>query len=586
MISPDVSCTSPEVSVSVEVEKIVYHRSGSSPNPLSRKPSLFTATVTSPTVTPKQVINSGKFLPAVPPVVAAEVSTRKSAPVPLCPSSDDDYDLPKTCVSVTINPLLQRALSTSQLQDTDRLTPEHTKVDLANDARLQFPFATYSDDSMDIPDVCTDEGDNLSENRQWSPGKPIRVAYVTWNMANRSPSAKQVSQCIRPNAHIIVVGTQENGPYVGLNTSQENWEKLVECSCLKNQYTKVGSNRLWALHIVVFARKRDVAKYVTHCHFSKVACGLLGVAGNKGAVACAFSLKLNRSEKSFSLLERRNNAVRTNQSLSKMVESFFSDETREPTPKSSPRFRHSSISTSTEESMVVDNPPLTLTSERDELSAVEDLTSVGASSPPFLTFLCVNAHFPAHQEAVKERNECYAKVIRSLKVGLKGKFRKHHWSPVSENSKEKTSLSDVSDDFDVILFGGDLNYRINGTRAAITRIAGSSSMRSVLSMNDQLRVEKEKGNIFQGFDEGKLCFRPTYKYVISASNEVASSSYKIAASEKKSRMPAYCDRVLFKCGSHSRARKIDLSLYTDVPSVTTSDHKPVVALFDITTPYC
>ena len=52
---------------------------------------------------------------------------------------------------------------------------------------------------------------------------------------------------------------------------------------------------------------------------------------------------------------------------------------------------------------------------------------------------------------------------------------------------------------------------------AYSRIAQGQEGLSFLRRNDQLNVERAEGRTFHGFNEGMLCFRPTYK--------VCSSSY-------------------------------------------------------------
>lgn len=49
------------------------------------------------------------------------------------------------------------------------------------------------------------------------------------------------------------------------------------------------------------------------------------------------------------------------------------------------------------------------------------------------------------------------------------------------------SSEDVTDQFNVTFFGGDLNYRINGVRTVIEQIVNSPiSMHEALLVNDQL----------------------------------------------------------------------------------------------------
>ena len=140
-----------------------------------------------------------------------------------------------------------------------------------------------------------------------------------------------------------------------------------------------------------------------------------------------------------------------------------------------------------------------------------------------------------------------------------------------------------------------MNYRINGTRAMIDSLI-SSSMHEVLLFNDQLRIEMKKGAVFPGFEEGPLHFAPTYKF------DANSDAYD---SSKKQRIPAWTDRILFKAvrcftpshcayawaahdlclcvGGHRAQPKgsMRLQAYDSIPSIRSSDHRPVVAVFEV-----
>eukprot|EP00796_Vickermania_ingenoplastis_P004916 gene4916-3528_t len=502
-------------------------------------------------------------------------------------------------------PLEASQLKTPIIEQQPSFTAEYVKADNANDARHPLPFSPDAD-STEIPLCCPDEYGATPEERTWAPGKTLRVSYVTWNMAGRDPNPLQVaSTCILPHGHIVIVATQENGPYIGSNKDQKEWEQLVENKCLKGQYAMVGREHLWASHIMVFARKRDVALYFSHVHCSKIPCGFLGLGGNKGGVAVAFCLNLKpRETVSQSLAStdigtssvaftsparERPESSRSSKERQTFIDEFDdtpASETAGEGPPTNDRMRLSKLMDTRPESPSV--------AEVQTATEVTDALSSSISDAPFMTFLCINAHFPAHQEAIVERNNTYKKIIRQLRVGTKGRYSKFPWgasTPYDSTSRQARSSSspekgsgkrDVSDEFDVTLFGGDLNYRINGTQKAIEHIANRRSFRAVLSANDQLNAEKQRGTIFKGFSEGELRFRPTYKYAIPKETMFIPSSYQ-SPTKKKARMPAYCDRVLFRRRENSRAAAMALHTYTDVQEVTTSDHRPVVAIFDITT---
>ena len=187
--------------------------------------------------------------------------------------------------------------------------------------------------------------------------------------------------------------------------------------------------------------------------------------------------------------------------------------------------------------------------------------------------------------------------------------------------------------FDRTFWFGDLNYRINGNRAMMDALlapadarARSSAewrgeaahwahSRAVLLANDQLRTQMASGAAFGEFCEGAIHFRPTYKYD-KKQNEMYDLSEKL-------RIPAYTDRVLWRpppsdtwpagepvpvlgaralafeaeeaagatgppqgaalAPRRQQAAVADVRLvrYTDVPAFSTSDHKPVVAEFEV-----
>lgn len=70
-----------------------------------------------------------------------------------------------------------------------------------------------------------------------------------------------------------------------------------------------------------------------------------------------------------------------------------------------------------------------------------------------------------------------------------------------------------------IFWIGDLNYRIEeppGLQLPCNR--ASPNAYDVLMKYDQLRIEMGKGNCFDGYSEGRIKFRPTYKYDVGTDN--------------------------------------------------------------------
>ncbi|XP_056415459.1 synaptojanin-1 isoform X6 [Hyla sarda] len=186
-----------------------------------------------------------------------------------------------------------------------------------------------------------------------------------------------------------------------------------------------------------------------------------------------------------------------------------------------------------------------------------------------LCFVC--SHFAAGQSQVKERNEDYHEIARKLSFPM-GRMLFSH---------------------DYVFWCGDFNYRIDMANEEVKELIRNQSWDSLI-VGDQLINQKNGGQVFRGFLEGKVNFAPTYKY------DLFSDDYDTS---EKCRTPAWTDRILWKRRKWPFDRSAeDLDLlnssiqerrnipYTWNPGtllhygraeLKTSDHRPVVALMDI-----
>ena len=115
-------------------------------------------------------------------------------------------------------------------------------------------------------------------------------------------------------------------------------------------------------------------------------------------------------------------------------------------------------------------------------------------------------------------------------------------------SKEDLWMS--VDDHDIVIYMGDLNYRLT-KEVELDEVysfigqyydAPSDPLALPYLLNfDQLNSEKLKKNIFKEFNEGSIHFPPTYQYI------PGSSTYD-QRPDHKMRMPAWCDRILWRVG--------------------------------------
>ncbi|GJN21060.1 hypothetical protein PR202_gb08506 [Eleusine coracana subsp. coracana] len=198
----------------------------------------------------------------------------------------------------------------------------------------------------------------------------------------------------------------------------------------------------------------------------------------------------------------------------------------------------------------------------------------------------VNCHFAAHMEAVSRRNEDFDHVFSSMtfsapNIGLLA--TSVSGSPAQllrgANGSRRPDLSDT----DMVVFLGDFNYRLYGV--SYDEAMGLVSRRCFdwLRENDQLRAEMKSGRVFQGLREGEFKFAPTYKF---EKHIEGLSGYD--CSEKR-RIPAWCDRILYRDSRASAETECSLecpvvcsiSQYDSCMEATDSDHKPVKCVFNL-----
>lgn len=143
----------------------------------------------------------------------------------------------------------------------------------------------------------------------------------------------------------------------------------------------------------------------------------------------------------------------------------------------------------------------------------------------------------------------------------------------SSPSKGKPDLAEA----DLVIFCGDFNYRLFGISYDDARDLVSQRSFDWLRERDQLRAEMKAGKVFQGMREAIVRFPPTYKFAIG---KPGLGGYD---SGEKKRIPAWCDRVLFRDNRSSSTLECNLEFpvvasvlqYEACMDVVESDHKPV-----------
>ncbi|XP_077213502.1 DNAse I-like superfamily protein [Tasmannia lanceolata] len=124
-------------------------------------------------------------------------------------------------------------------------------------------------------------------------------------------------------------------------------------------------------------------------------------------------------------------------------------------------------------------------------------------------------------------------------------------------------------DHDRIIWLGDLNYRLASAFGDTYQLLRKNDFQALLE-KDQLRIEQKAGRVFKGWEEGRIHFAPTYKYLPNSDRYAV----EISKSREKRRTPAWCDRILW------RGEGMKQLWYMRGESKF-SDHRPVNSLFSV-----
>ncbi|KAL6304112.1 DNase I-like protein [Sparassis latifolia] len=181
------------------------------------------------------------------------------------------------------------------------------------------------------------------------------------------------------------------------------------------------------------------------------------------------------------------------------------------------------------------------------------------------TSICfINCHLAAGQHHVRQRNADVAAIVEDKSV-----------FPESDALQGPLAYVNGGDgsmvlDHEIVFMNGDMNYRIDQRRDVVVAAIKAGDLDG-LQTHDQLLKEMKfnRGFRLRSFLEGHLTFAPTYKY------DRRSPEYD---SSEKSRVPAWCDRVLWRSRDPLRVEQLHYRRY----EANISDHRPISAAFRMT----
>ncbi|XAR65838.1 Phosphoinositide 5-phosphatase, partial [Bertholletia excelsa] len=226
--------------------------------------------------------------------------------------------------------------------------------------------------------------------------------------------------------------------------------------------------------------------------------------------------------------------------------------------------------------------------------AIGNKGAVGLRMRVYGRIMCfINCHFAANLEAVSRRNADFDHVYRTMifsrpsnllnaaAAGLSSAIQllRGTNAMVVNNAEGMPELSEA----DMVIFLGDFNYRLDGISYDEARDFISQRCFDWLREGDQLRAEMKAGNVFQGMREAIIRFPPTYKF---ERHQAGLAGYD---SGEKKRIPAWCDRILYRDSRSASVSTCSLDCpvvssitqYDACMDVTDSDHKPVRCIFHV-----
>ena len=428
---------------------------------------------------------------------------------------------------------------------------------------------------------------------------------------------------------LFVINTQECLRSIGasfFNSSKEDWENALKIH-FGDEYINLVNSNLNSIHIGVFVKKEKI-NFFTELKTGFIKTGFMNVLGNKGAIGVSMKYQDKKmlficchlSSGQTKSYARNNDFKKINSGLNlkptmkfnknlndiklglkqgknSVYQSYLQDEEGEKNNFRSKYFQDlTEIKSSPQKLLMLKKGKIQLS--RTKLSTHNDNNfNINDNIDSILN--SKNHKFNKNKEESyisqihkKNTNNYLSKISNdntysniknmvSPKVDyllIRGETNNNTTtkiisSNIDDQSKIKGDNCEELEDtmgvnqYDLVIFSGDLNYRINMEIEDCKKIIEAKDYESLL-VKDQLYTSIRSKEIeMDDFFEGNIHFPPTYKFQDGTDNY-----------DYNERVPGWTDRILYRANNLS---DVILCKYSSIFEAKTSDHKPVYAIFKI-----
>ena len=429
---------------------------------------------------------------------------------------------------------------------------------------------------------------------------------------------------------LFVINTQECLRSIGasfFNSSKEDWVNALKIY-FGDEYINLVNSNLNSFHIAVFV-KREKINFFTELKTGFVKTGFMNVLGNKGAIGvsmkyhdkkmlficCHLSSGQDKSYARNNDFKKISNGLnlkpttKFNKNLNDIklglrngvYQSYLQDEDGEKNNnfnsnflqdlndlKSSPH-KHLMLKKikrpmSPSKSSIIRDLNLNTNEKTDSIiNSKNKNLNKNNGEPVNRMILKKNTHNFKYLSKISNENYSNNKNIISPKVDyllIKGDPHNNTTNKIisSTNFDDQTSKikpepyeeleSSIGvNQYDLVIFSGDLNYRINMEIEDCKKLLELKDIESLLEKDQLYTSIRSKDIDMEDFFEGQIRFLPTYKF------QDGTSEY-----DYNERVPGWTDRILFRANNLS---DVILCKYSAIFDAKTSDHKPVYAIFKI-----